>query len=340
LEEVVPAFTDCTRTDTNFVANDCNESGSNWEAVNIGIGAHLHETGHLLGCPHQESGIMLRDYVRLNRTFTTREPYSTRTKQAGQRLCLPKDECAWHRLDALRFRYHTCFRLPTDIVSPHLDPSIQVWTVDGAVLATAATGVAWIEIFPEGDDVCHHWIEYADRDGNGPRQISLTEQSIRDRLPDDKKKRKLKIDLFSCSGTKHTIQDFSQLGSKESRVKLPDGRPGFKSSKLGFSQMQGSQPQESIFAIAWKSKEQMLRIKIYHGASLDGIEFCYEDGRSELFGKRGGKEGGSVFALDTRMGETILGFYVRAGAWIDGIQILTSAGRKSEVYGNATGGSG
>jgi hypothetical protein len=163
---------------------------------------------------------------------------------------------------------------------------------------------------------------------------------VREKLPEDKKKRKLKIDLFSCSGAKHTINDFSQLGSKESRVKLPDGRPGFKSGKLGFSQMDGSKPQESIFAIAWKNKEQMLRIKIYHGASLDGIEFCYEDGRSELFGKRGGQSGGSVFALDTRMGETILGFYLRAGAWIDGIQILTSAGRKSEIYGNATGGSG
>jgi hypothetical protein len=341
LEEVVPAFTDCTRTDTDFVANDCNESGSNWESANIGIGAHLHETGHLLGCPHQESGVMLRDYVTLNRTFTTREPYSTRTKQAGMRLALPKDECAWHRLDALRFRYHTCFRLPGDVVSPHSDPSIQVWTVDnGTVLATAATGVAWIEIFPEGDDVCHTWIEYADRDGNGPRQITLTEQAVRERLPEDKKKRKLKIDLFSCSGSKHTINDFSQLGSKESKVKLPDGRPGFKSGKLGFSQMQDSKPQESIFAIAWKNKEQMLKVKIYHGASLDGIEFCYEDGRSELFGKRGGQTGGSVFALDTRMGETILGFYLRAGAWIDGIQILTSAGRKSEIYGNANGGSG
>lgn len=341
IEEVVPAFTDCTRTDTDYVANDCNQSGSNWEAANIGIGAHLHETGHLLGCPHQESGVMLRDYVTLNRTFTTREPYSTRTKQAGQRLCLPKDECAWHRLDALRFRYHTCFQLPGDSISPHLDQSIQVWTVDnGTVLATAATGVAWVEIFPEGDDVCHHWIEFADGNGIGPRQVTLTEQNLRERLPEDKKKRKLKLELFSCSGTKHTVDDFAQLASKEARVKLPDGRPGFKSGKLGHSQMQGSQAQESIFGIAWKRKEQMLRIKVYHGASLDGIEFCYEDGRSELFGKRGGKAGGSTFALDTRMGETVLGFYLRAGAWIDGIQILTSAGRKSEVFGNATGGSG
>jgi hypothetical protein len=49
IEEVVPAFSDCTPTDTNYVANDCNESGSNWEAANIGIGAHMHETGHMLG---------------------------------------------------------------------------------------------------------------------------------------------------------------------------------------------------------------------------------------------------------------------------------------------------
>jgi hypothetical protein len=35
-----------------------------------------------------------------------------------------------------------------------------------------------------------------------------------------------------------------------------------------------------------------------------------------------------------------LGFMLRAGLWIDGIQILTSLGRKSEWFGNPTGGSG
>ena len=43
---------------------------------------------------------------------------------------------------------------------------------------------------------------------------------------------------------------------------------------------------------------------------------------------------------DTRRGETILGFYLRAGMWIDGIQILTSLGRRSEIFGNSLGGSG
>ncbi|WPH04350.1 Hypothetical protein R9X50_00724000 [Acrodontium crateriforme] len=342
IEEVVPAFTDCTRTDTNYVANDCNESGSNWEAANIGIGAHMHETGHLLGCPHQEYGIMLRDYTRLNRTFTTREPYSTRTKQQGQRLCLAEDECGWHRLDTLRFRFHPCFQAPSDPTAP-AESSIQVWSVDGSVLVTAQSGVAWIELFPEGDDVCHHWIEYFDQNApgsGGPKLVTLTEQSLRDRLPEKKRKKPLAFRVFSCGGGDHEVQNFAQLASKEGRIKLPDGRPGFKSSKYGSSQMEGSQYQETILGICQKASKLMRNVKVYHGQSIDGIEFFYEDGESALFGKRGGTPGGSDFPLDIRKSETIIGFYLRAGYWIDGIQILTSAGRRSEIFGNATGGSG
>lgn len=348
IEEVVPAFTDCTRTNTDFVANDCNESGSSWEAANIGIGAHLHETGHLLGCPHQESGVMLRDYVTLNRTFTTRESYSTRTKAQGQRLCLPKDECAWHRLDALRFRFHPTFRLPTD-QAINGDTSVQVWTVENSqVLITAATGVAWLEMYPEGDDVCHHWIEYLDQantPAGAPRQITLTESMLKENLPNEKRKRKLSLKVFSCGGGEHEVKDFSQLLASNNKIKLPDGRPGFRSSKLGFSQMQGSQPQEHILGVCEKKNidrkvRLLLSIKIYHGDCMDGMEFMYEDGTSELFGKRGGRPGGSEFVLDTRRGEMLMGFYVRAGFWIDGIQIMTTIGRKSEMYGKATGGSG
>ncbi|CAK4030731.1 zinc metallo ase [Lecanosticta acicola] len=344
IEEVVPAFSDCTRTDTNHVANDCNEAGSNWEAANIGIGAHLHETGHLLGCPHQESGIMLRDYTRLNRTFTCREPYSTRTKAAGQRLCLPKDECAWHRLDALRFRFHPTFQLPTD-PTPNADKSVQVWTVEnGNVLVNATTGIAWIELYVEGDDVCHHWIEYLDQNSSiagAPRQVTLSEQVIKEQLPPEKrKKKKVSLKIFSCGGGEHEVNDFAQLCSLDSKIKLPDGRPGFKSSKLGFSQMEGSQPQDVVLGMCHKKSKLLLSMRIYHGDCMDGMEFVYEDGSTELFGKRGGKGGGSEFALDFRKGELLLGFYVRAGFWIDGIQILTTTGRRSEIFGKADGGSG
>lgn len=344
IEEVVPAFSDCTRTNTNFVANDCNESGSNWESANIGIGAHLHETGHMLGCPHQESGIMLRDYVKLNRTFLCREPYSTRTKSPGLRLCLPKDECTWHRLDTLRFRYHPCFRLPTDLPL-NIDDSVHVWAVDnGKVMVTAPTGIAFVEVFAEGDDLCRAWIEYNNSDGSPsgglPRQIVLSDSDLKDRLPDDKKNKRIRLTIHSAGQGWHKVEDFGLLKSKTSIVKLPNGQSGFRGSKIGESRQDGSRPQEVILASALIQTKLLTSIKVYHGFAVDGLEFFYEDSTSQLFGKRGGKAGGSEFMFDTRRGEILLGFYLRAGLWIDGLEVLTSLGRRSGVYGNPKGGSG
>jgi hypothetical protein len=296
LEEVVPAFTDCTRTDTNFVANDCNESASSWEAANIGIGAHLHETGHLFGCPHQKNGIMLRDYVNLNRSFTTREPFSVRTNSKGG-LVLAKDECSWHRLDCLRFRYHPCFRLPSDLKCS-ADDSVQAWPVDNSnVIVTAPSGIAYLEIFTEGDEFCESWIEYGDGNGLGPiqRQIVLKEQDLRDRLPEDRKAKKIKISVKSIGGRSAEVDDFALFASKASTLKLSNGQIAFRGRKLGKSEMAGSEPQEVILDTVLLQTKLLLQIKVYHGFAIDGLEFVYEDSTSQLFGKRGGKPGGSEF---------------------------------------------
>lgn len=340
-EEIVPAFSDCTPTDTNYVANDCNEAGSSWEAANIGIGAHLHEVGHLFGLPHEESGIMARDYTTLNRSFTTREPYSTRTREKGG-VILAKDECIWHRLDCLRFRTHPCFQIPNDPSRPS-DESVQAWPVDnGNVLVTAVSGVAFVEIFTEDDKLCHYWQEFGDGNGNGPiqKQIVLTEQELRNRLPEEKKLSKLRLSIRSIAGGSHEVGDFNALVSKSSKLKLSNGQVAFRGSKLGMSQMQGSTPEEIVFDSVVIQKKLMTHIKVYHGLALDGLEFFYEDTTTQLFGKRGGQPGGSEFKLDTRRGEIIFGFYLRAGLYIDGLAIITSLGRKSQVYGNAIGGSG
>lgn len=298
IEEVVPAFTDCTPTDTAFVANDCNESGSSWEAACVGIGAHLHEVGHVFGCPHQESGVMLRDYVRLNRSFTTREPYSTRTKEKGG-LVLTKDECNWHRLDCLRFKAHPCFQMPGDLQRSS-DDSVHVWPVDnGNVIVTAPSGVSFMEIFTEGDDVCHYWQEFGDGNGNGPIQahIQLNEQDIRSRLPEEKKKSKLRLCIKSHGGGNCDVEDLNALTGKASKLKLANGQMAFRSMKLGVSQMAGSTPEEVVFDSAIKQKSLMTFVRFYHGMALDGIEFFYEDATSQLFGKRGGQPGGSDFNL-------------------------------------------
>lgn len=348
LEEVLPAFTDCTPTDTEFVANDCNESGSNWEAANIGIGAHMHEVGHLFGSPHQAYGVMLRDYTRLNRTFVCHERFSTRTKSQGQKLCMQHDECAWHPLDCLRFRFHPSFAQANDPPVGHSDTSVRIWTVEnGNVLAVAPTGIAWVELYPEGDNECQHWIDYASPDSSDatreglPRQLTFTESDLRSRLPAGKRDKKLKVEFFTAGNGKHVVEDFSAMANpKAARIKLPNGQYGFRGGKLGYSQMEGSEPEEILIDSTMIQTKLMTAIKLYHGFAVDGIEFLYEDGTSQLFGKRGGKPGGTEFALDTRRGELLMGFYVRAGLWIDGIQILTSLGRRSELVGNPNGGSG
>jgi hypothetical protein len=300
-EEVAPAFTDCTPTDTNCVANDCNEAGSSWEAANIGIGAHMHETGHLFGCPHQENGVMLRDYVRLNRTFVAREAYCTRTKSKGG-LVLQADECTWHRLDCLRFRNHPCFRLPNDpVLNP--DGSVQAWPVeDGKVVVNAPTGVAFLEIFPEGDDTCHTWIEYPPETGVVQRHITLTDKELRERLPEEKRQGTMKISIKSYGGGDLDIADFGTLCSKSSSLKLsfgigPLAKTAYRGNKLGYSQMEGSQPNEFVFTSVKEKNRVLSRVVFYHGFAVDGLEFFYDDDSSQLFGKRGGKPGGDSFEM-------------------------------------------
>jgi hypothetical protein len=295
-EEVVHAFTDCTPTDTNYVANDCNDAGSSWEAANIGIGAHLHETGHLFGCPHQESGIMLRDYVVLNRSFVAREAYSTRTKSKGG-LALQHDECTWHRLDCLRFRAHPAFRLPND---PPMNPddSVQSFPIEsGKVLAVAATGISFVEIYGDGDDVCRTWIEYPSDGGHVQRQITLTELDLRGRLPENKRKGRVKVSIKSYGGGSMDIDDFRTFASKSSSVKLEGGKVAFRSHKLGHSKMDGSMPQDIVFTSSVRHDRVLSRVIVYHGSAVDGMEFVYDDDSSQLFGKNGGKKGGDAFDL-------------------------------------------
>lgn len=293
-EEVVAAFTDCTPTDIDYVANDCGESGSSWEAANIGIGAHLHEVGHLFGCPHEESGIMLRDYVTFGRSFIIQEPYSTRTKFKKGFVGLA-DECAWHRLDLLRFRAHPCFAASYDALR-HSDSSVQAWPVEkDEVCITAPSGIAFLEIFLDGDNECHYFQEYL---GKGKREIRLSEQSLRRDIPESRKSDNFKkICIKSIAGGNLDIENFTQLASKASKLKLSNGRTAFRGQKLGLSNMDGSTPEEVIFSSAVDQMTLMIQVRVYHGNSIDGIEFIYEDSTSQLFGKKGGTPGGSVFDL-------------------------------------------
>lgn len=294
--EVVRAFTDCSPTGLKVVANEGDVVGSSWEAAAYGISAHLHEVGHLLGSPLQATGVMARDFVTLNRAFMIREAYSTRTKSKGGPVD-PKDEPTWHRLDLLRYRFHPLFRNATDKI-PYPDGTVHGWTVEkDKLLITASSGLLCTEIFAEGDDFCGTWIEYP-RDGHMVRRATLVEAELRDRLPEDKRRSKMKIIVRSMAGGELVIDDLHQLCTKSS-LKLTSGplsKLAYRSTKVGSSQLKDSEPQEVVFSNAVASINRILTsVTVYHGNAVDGLEFHYDDGSSQLFGKRA--TGGDRFIM-------------------------------------------
>ncbi|KAF3918412.1 hypothetical protein ABW20_dc0108205 [Dactylellina cionopaga] len=343
IEDVVPSFTDCTRTDTRIVANDAGESGSYWEACCIGVGAFLHEVGHAFGCPHQPSGIMVRDYVTLNRSFIIRESYSTRTKCPGlrsvypkyflvgnypnpsERLCMPKDECHWHRLDILRFRFHPCFKSASDHPTIFEGDNPQVYGVDGAIVVVSTTGVAWVEIYI--NDTLQSYFEVFPK---LERNLIISEPDILSKIPSIEKSKRIKLSIFTVGNGKADIDDF--IATANSALKLHGGGKAYQSMRLGLG---GGIPTETILPLG--ANRVLGALRVYFGSALNGIEFMFDDSSSLLFGHRQGSN--SEFSLDTRRGETLLGFSVRSGFWVDGCDVLTTLGRRSPFFGNVNGGS-
>lgn len=324
LEKVVPCFMDETRTNTDMVANDANQSGSSFEALNIGMGAFMHEIGHLLGCPHQPYGVMLRDYVCWNRTFMTREGYLTRDRKPGLRLCLPENECGWHRLDVLRFRAHPAFRSPFE--NRVFSSTPNVYPVENGAFVTSVTGVYLIEIHVDGE--CRGHLEYPNHPQN---TIFLYEDDLREQLPQKyRNKDKLKLEILSVPQGQVTVDDFVRLTQRDLIHDTFERRrgvlTGFRSAQLGNS---NGPLTTTIFP------PDPVSITVYSGAALDGVEYFYSDRPPVLFGKRGGHS--NEFKL--QMGEKIMGYYIRSGAWVDGLQVITN-NRRSDVFGNKNGGSG
>ncbi|KAJ2629458.1 hypothetical protein H4R22_003303, partial [Coemansia sp. RSA 1290] len=163
-EEIAEKFLDTTKTDTRYLANDAKECGEYWRAANIGMGAFLHECGHLLTLAHTPSGIMSRGFNDFNRTFMARAPnFQGPVRQ--------RDEAGahWHRTDIIRLRHHVLLRLPSD---PPLreneqnEAGFELLAIEEGLLVRSQSGITMIEVWVNGHYRNH--IEYTSE--NLPRR--------------------------------------------------------------------------------------------------------------------------------------------------------------------------
>ncbi|CAX42779.1 putative zinc metalloproteinase, putative [Candida dubliniensis CD36] len=295
---VTPSFLDATHLTTAEVANDCNECGTSWECLNICLGAYLHEIGHSLGCPHQVDGVMLRDYVLLNRSFMTRENECLRTKSQGQIIAengtWPKI-CHWNRLDLIRFLYHDSFSLPIDNFgkihsttwspddSYQKDSALNVYpSPSNGSIVTLSSGIFLIEVIT--DDLARYHIEFLPREygGSGLRPNVLLDfnnlyNELRSRKNDAKDE--FSVRILSLGGDLN-IDNFKEHCSEhskeviESDFGLNRGRiNGFKSPLLG-------RTDDLRMEIVGFNIKTIYKVRVYHGGALDGMKFYYKSASS------------------------------------------------------------
>lgn len=326
LEQITPCMLDTTVIDTAQVAKDCENEGTAWEVFNVGFGAWLHEIGHLLGCPHEPYGIMLRDWS-MNRAFMSREGYSTGTRCQGKRPLRPEDDSVWHPLDLIRFRFHPAFRSPFENLVP--PAKFGLYPLENGIFVSSTTGIYLIEIY-SNDDLAGNMIF---KDPN--TDLFLFEDDIMQNISEQRFKdpsRRLSLHVHAVGGEDHEIKDFREL---ENSHKLRDTfnldrgvMIGFQSSAIGGC---SGQEQTVIFP------KYLAGVNIRSGSWIDGIEFIPAPGGPSQRPSIGGPGGGpNEFYFDRD--EYITGFYIRAGAWLDAVQVITNK-RRGPLVGNPNGGS-
>lgn len=330
IEQITSAYLDETRIDTNQIAKDCDGEGTAWEVYNVGFGAWLHEIGHLLGCPHQPYGIMLRDWY-INRSFMSREGYASGPKTNGKRPIRPQDESVWHPLDLLRFRFHPAFRSPFE--NRMESSKIGLFPLENGVLVRSMNGIYLVEIYV--DDRLQGSLKFL----NPQQETFLFEDDLIAQIEDqgarDPNKR-LELHVLGLGESQEDIPDFRALAHADqihdTFYRNRGVLTGFRSHPFGI-------PTEDLHTAIFPPDIRGVNVRC--GSCIDAIEFIprEDNGNPEngLSRPRVGGNGGGVNQFFFQEGEYLVGFYIRVGAWLDAVQIITNT-RRSPIYGNATGG--
>ncbi|KAJ2257784.1 hypothetical protein GGI13_000798 [Coemansia sp. RSA 455] len=348
-EEVAAKFLDTTQTDTRYLANDCGGCGEYWRAANVGMGAFLHECGHLLTLAHTPSGIMSRGFDDYNRTFMISAPgFDGPVRQ--------RDEAGahWHRTDIIRLRHHPCLRLPSD---PPLrdnekhESGFDVLPTERGLLVQNDSGITMIEVWVGGEYRNHreYTAENLERRRNGslpagpdematafPREIVVDVNSWSGWAGGWSKSDKVQLVLTSRATATDNVDNVNDLLHKGSRHDH-EGNVVFSSNQLGKGEMKGTEKFEAWFSgkDMRSSTPKLVSIEIRAGDMLDGFILHMDDGSERKIGKcKGGNR--SVLSIDPD--DDLDHIVVNSGWWIDGLEFVTRQGHTSGWKGGRGGG--
>lgn len=294
--QITPSFLDATHLSKREVANDCNECGTSWECLNVTLGAFMHEIGHLLGCPHQENGVMLRDYVWFNRSFMTRESECLRRKTRP--VCIPSNGfwdkvCHWHILDLYRFLYHGSFSIMSDFLdstfnkvantlevsqrnpkTQDADAALAYSLPSGGVVLKSDSGIYLIEYIVK--DLARSFIVFLPKLYGGPGVQNEVYLDYKQGLEELKRNGKdpdqnYNIKVLSIGG-EYSINNFKNACQ---------GGENIVKSHFNFSDREITGYKSTLLGKSKDKKEQIIgfdifsvrKIRIYHGGALDGMTF-------------------------------------------------------------------
>jgi hypothetical protein len=316
LEEVVSCFQDNTEIDESRLCNDVGECGNWWKCCNVGIGAFLHEVGHCLGCPHTPSGIMLRGFNNLNRTFTVKEPNNPSPITQSD-----EDGAHWNRCDIARFRYHPCFRLPSDPSKSTNSKKVYAdfWLVDDFVLITCPAGISLIEFYADGNI-----IEYMDYIESDQTEVKFNIPEIIEKC--DGNNHDISVNVLAKNHTDSSLDNLQKFW-KESKLTLSVYEEVYKSHHLG--KFDENLPEFKVLFNGENRDVTLKRMLIKCSSLIESITFFWSDDTKLHVGSD--EEGTEEFVFEE--GERIVKIKVNCGWYIDGFQIETNLGRHSEWFG-------
>ncbi|PVU92247.1 hypothetical protein BB561_003952 [Smittium simulii] len=359
IEEVVPFFNDTTQINTKFISDDGNSGLGYWRSANVGMGAFLHEVGHLLTMPHSPSGIMSRGFDNFNRTFCVSEP-------KNQGPIKPEDELGshWHKTDIIRLRYHPLFTLPGEKQPSIISAKPVFYLINNGLLVQSKDGISMIECYVN-DYVVRHaefTLENLSQRKDG-RIVTFTpeERSMENptsiiidlgywkKLTSYKESDNIKFEVTTKQ------QGLSQIDNvydfiRKNTITMPNGLLQYATA------IQGRIPDSDETHDAFFLPDSESFLNIPNGSKLSSlskirninahfnlndytisaIEFVTANGKSTFIGNTGSR-GSRVVRFNIPEDDGLQSIAIRSGYWVDGFEFKTRKGLSSGMIGGNGG---